>query len=198
MVIANLNAHLTLHSMSLPSCASIINFIFNILENYTLDYDSLSFHRMTEAMKFAYAKRTFLGDFETEDLVEVMRSLKEKNYANFIKSKINDTHTFNRNVTHYGAKFVAAEDHGTAHMSILAPNGDAISVTSSINFKLGAFFASQQTGIIMNNQMDDFSTPGVVNVYGISPSPANFVRAGRHPMSSMSPTIIVDAMGDVR
>lgn len=184
--------------MPLPSCASIINFIFNILENYSLDYDSLSFHRMTEAMKFAYAKRTFLGDFETEEVLEVMMSLKDKNYANFIKSKINDTHTFSRNVTYYGAEFVTPEDHGTAHMSILAPNGDAISVTSSINFKLGAFFASQQTGIIMNNQMDDFSMQGVVNVYGIPPSPANFVRPGRHPMSSMSPTIIVDEKGDVR
>lgn len=153
---------------------------------------------MTEAMKFAYAKRTFLGDDDSDDILEIMNNLKSRNYADFIRSKINDTRTFNRNVTYYGAKFVGADDHGTAHMSIFASNGDAISVTSSINFKLGAFFVSKQTGIIMNNQMDDFSTPGVVNVYGIPPSPANFVRPGKHPLSSMSPTIITDENGDVR
>lgn len=153
---------------------------------------------MTEAMKFAYAKRTFLGDDNSEELLEIIEELKNKNFANFIKSRINDTHTYDRNVTYYGAKFSPSEDHGTAHMSILAPNGDAISVTSSINFKLGALFASKQTGIILNNQMDDFSTPGVVNVYGIPPSPANFVRPGKRPMSSMSPTIVTDLNGDLR
>ncbi len=83
-------------------------------------------------------------------------------------------------------------------MNILAANGDAISVTSTINYKLGAFFASQQTGIILNNEMDDFSNPSAVNIYGIPPSPANFVKAGRCPVSSMAPSIVTDEKGDVR
>lgn len=172
--------------------------MFNIIENYQLSYDSTTFHRLTEAMKFAYAARTYLGDDDSEELIEVMKNLKSKNYANLIKSKLNDFHTINGNVSYYGARFVAPDDHGTAHMSILAPNGDAISVTNSINFKLGAFFASESTGIIMNNQMDDFSTTNAVNIYGIPPSPANFVRPGRHPLSSMSPTIITNENGEVR
>ena len=57
---------------------------------------------------------------------------------------------------------------------------------------------SESTGIIMNNEMDDFSTPGQTNAYGYPPSPANFIRPGKRPMSSMSPTIVTDANGDVR
>lgn len=56
---------------------------------------------------------------------------------------------------------------------------------------------SPSTGIILNNQMDDFSTPGVVNFYGIPSSPSNFIQPGKRPMSSMCPSIITDENGDL-
>ena len=65
-------------------------------------------------------------------------------------------------------------------------------------FSFGSLFVSESTGIIMNNEMDDFSTPGQHNYFGYPPSPTNFICPGKRPMSSMSPTIVTDENGDVR
>ena len=65
-------------------------------------------------------------------------------------------------------------------------------------FSMGSMRRSQSTGIILNDEMDDFSTPGVINVYGIPASPANFVKPEKRPMSSMCPSIIVNNKGDVK
>lgn len=69
-------------------------------------------------------------------------------------------------------------------------------MTATVNYKLGAFWRSESTGIIMNNEMDDFSTPGYVNIYGIPASPANFIQPGKNPLSSMMPSILIDQQGN--
>ena len=71
-------------------------------------------------------------------------------------------------------------------------NGDAVAFTSTINTYFGAKYGGRYTGIIYNNQMDDFSTPGSANSFGYQPTAANFIRPGKRPMSSMSPTIVID------
>lgn len=114
-------------------------FILSILQNYSWTSDSeedLQYHRIVEAWKWTYAQRSYLGDpFDplfTEDIQDLVTKLTSQSYAFETSLKINDSWTFN-DPFHYGANFSLPEDHGTTHLSILAPNGDAVAVTSTIN-----------------------------------------------------------------
>ncbi|KAG8223925.1 hypothetical protein J437_LFUL003732 [Ladona fulva] len=130
--------------------------------------------------------------------VLLMKNLTSKEYAVGIRKELSDMKTW-QEPEHYGAVLSQPEDHGTAHISIVSPDGDAVSVTSTINLLLGAVARSQSTGIILNDEMDDFSAPNITNAFGIPPSPANFIKPGKRPFSSMCPLIFVNnETGDVR
>jgi gamma-glutamyltranspeptidase len=68
----------------------------------------------------------------------------------------------------------------------------AVAITSTINTIMGSKMIGKRTGILFNNEMDDFSTPGVSNTYGLPPSPSNFIKPGAQPLSSMCPIIVAD------
>ncbi|XP_058828929.1 scoloptoxin SSD14-like [Topomyia yanbarensis] len=190
----------TVYSAALPGGGTILVHMLNVLSGYDhLDLDDpKTWHRLVESFKHAYGIRTRLGDPSfVAGIEELIRNLTSKDYADYIRSKIDDDCTFT-DYEFYGADFTTPEDHGTAHVSVLAPNGDAVSVTSTINDYFGAHLMSSQTGIILNGEMDDFSTPGVINIFGVPASPANYIAPGKRPLSSMSPTIVVDRNGDVR
>lgn len=132
----------SLHSCPLPSSGHVINFIFNVLNGYGFEkqsyehhlQDKLIFHRIIEAFKFAFAKRSFLGDEPNSLVVQnVVKQLDNPEYAEIIRRTISDDSTYN-DFQHYGANMSVVEDHGTGHISILAPNGDAVAITSTINF----------------------------------------------------------------
>jgi gamma-glutamyltranspeptidase/glutathione hydrolase/leukotriene-C4 hydrolase len=185
-----------LYSMPLSGSGALLVFIMNLLRSYDLKHDALSYHRIMEAYKLAYARRSELADPEFVASVDALvKNLTSLDYANELRKKIDDKKTHN-NVEYYGGQFSTPEDHGTAHISILAPNGDAISATGTINYILGSLRRSK-TGIVLNDEMDDFSTPGKENIYGIPPSEANYIKPGKRPMSSMAPTIVVNADGNV-
>ncbi|XP_049271173.1 scoloptoxin SSD14-like [Rhipicephalus sanguineus] len=188
-----------------------------------LQNDALTLHRFVEACKFGYAKRSLLGDPRFDDLnddrrptrwrerddkltrqsnlglpgnLQVLRNLTSWDYANATRWKIDDDRTYHDPV-HYGLDVAPApENKGTAQLSLWDDDGDALSITSTINGYYGSLIRSS-SGVIFNNQMDDFSTPGVSNFWGLAPSPANFIEPGKRPQSSMSPTVVVDSDGDV-
>lgn len=108
--------------------------MMNLLRGFDLQHDALSYHRIGEAFKFAFAERTFLGDEPTAEMKELIGNLSSINYANQMRKLIKDDRT-SQDYEYYGAKFTNEEDRGTAHISIVAPNGDAVSVTSTINSK---------------------------------------------------------------
>ncbi|XP_042208177.1 scoloptoxin SSD14-like isoform X2 [Homarus americanus] len=194
----------TLYSVPPPGSGLIVGFILNIMDEYKLTPDSmnekniiLTHQRLTEAMKWAYAKRTELGDADFVDMTELTRNLTSDDFAKSIRNQIMDNYTF-QDPEHYGAITSVQDNHGTAHFSLLAPNGDAVSVTSTVNLYFGAGIRSLQTGIVLNDEMDDFSAPNITSFFGIPPSPANFIRPGKRPLSSMCPVVLVDKNGDVR
>jgi gamma-glutamyltranspeptidase/glutathione hydrolase/leukotriene-C4 hydrolase len=201
---ASLN--LTLYSVPPPGSGAVLAAILNIMQQSNdSDEDALFYHRLVEAFKFAYAARSRLGDPTGDpDLTEVVNQLVAQltsaDWGQHQYNLINDTATQTNISVYYGADFMGSlvSDHGTAHISVLAANGDAVAATSTINQVFGSGLLSPGTGIILNDEMDDFSFPEFANDYNLPPSPANYARPGKRPLSSMSPAIFIDPGGRVR
>ncbi|XP_078033870.1 glutathione hydrolase 1 proenzyme [Augochlora pura] len=181
-----------------PGSGAILTFIMNLLHGLIpTTNENVMWQRFVESFKWAYAKRTQLADPDYSPIDSLVKNLTSKTYADGIRNKIKDDST-NNSPEYYGAVTVTPEDSGTSHVSVLAPDGSAVSVTSTINQVFGSMLRSKSTGIIFNDEMDDFSAPGITNGFDLPPSPANFIRPGKRPMSSMSPTIVIDEKEEVR
>lgn len=133
-ITAHLKDNKKLHTIPLPGSGPLVAFILNVLNKYLPEkVSTVAMQRIAETFKYAYAKRTLLGDDHfVESAKKVVQNLTNIDFAMEIRKLINDTKTVN-DYKHYGAEFDQGEDHGTAHVNILAPNGDAISVTGTIN-----------------------------------------------------------------
>jgi len=92
---------------------------------------------------------------------------------------------------YYGYKWNQLRDHGTSHFCIVDSERNAVSMTTTVNYPFGALMLSPSTGIVLNNEMDDFSTPTEISPDMLPPAPANFIRPNKRPLSSMSPTIVL-------
>ncbi len=166
--------------------------ILNILEHFDLKNldDSTRLHVIAEAMKLAFADRAYwLGD---PAFVNVPRGLIAKTYAAGLAQKINLTNT------------MALPEHGlppdwqtdlfkkhTTHFCTADAAGNWVACTATINTSFGSKVVIPGTGVLMNNQMDDFSIqPGVANHFGLVGADANSVAPGKRPLSSMSPAIV--------
>lgn len=119
-----------LYSVPLPASGLTLSLILNVLKGYKPEESLTYFQRIVEAYKFAYGRRTLLGDERLDP--EMLNNFSNPSFAKHIREMIRDNETFN-DVHHYGAQFANTEDHGTAHINILTANGDAVAVTSTIN-----------------------------------------------------------------
>jgi len=105
------------------------------------------------------------------------------------RNRISDHHTLN--VSQYDPDgFESLETHGTSHIVTGDSSGMAITFTSTINLIFGSQVIVPETGVLMNDEMNDFSIPGKSNEFGFIPSPSNFIRPGKRPFSSITPTIV--------
>ena len=188
-------------SMPPPSSGGVhIVQMLNILEPYdleTLGHNSVgAVHLMAEAMKFAYADRSrWLGDSDYFDVP--ITKLTSKDYAKKQRSLISLNKIFPINEAG-GIESKDNEGNDTTHFSIVDAHGNAVAATLTINLSFGSGMIADGTGIILNNEMDDFSSaPGIPNAFGLVGSEANSIASGKRPLSSMTPTIITEN-GQVR
>jgi gamma-glutamyltranspeptidase/glutathione hydrolase len=181
-------------SMPPPSSGGVhVIEILNILEGFplaTLGQDSAGeIHYMAEAMKLAYADRAkYLGD---PDFVKVpVAGLTSKAYADELRKTILPDRA--RPSSEIGAgNPLPYESDQTTHYSIVDADGNAVSNTYTLNFSYGVGLVAAGTGVLLNNELDDFAAkPGVPNAFGLVGSEANAPGARKRPLSSMSPTMV--------
>ncbi|PON36816.1 Gamma-glutamyltranspeptidase [Trema orientale] len=183
---------LKLLAMPPPSGGPPMILMLNILSQFGFPSGisgSLGVHRQIEALKHAFSLRMNLGDPDYVNVSKVLSDMLSPEFARELRKKIDDNRTFDPN--HYGGKWNQLHDHGTTHVSIIDHQQNAVSMTTTINVYFGSKMLSPSTGIILNNQMDDFSIPANVSKGIRPPAPANFIRPGKRPLSSMTPTIVL-------
>ena len=166
--------------------------ILNILEGYPLKElgfrSAQSVHYQIEAMRHAYVDRnSYLGD---PDFVKnPLERLLSKDYAAKMRAVIDPAKAGVSKDIKPGV--APHEGSNTTHYSIIDKWGNAVSVTYTLNDWFGAKVTAAKTGVILNNEMDDFTAKiGVPNLYGLVQGEANAIQPGKRPLSSMSPTIV--------
>jgi gamma-glutamyltranspeptidase/glutathione hydrolase len=191
-----------------PSSGGIVLMeALNILEGYQLDKlgrSPVALHLTVEAYRRAFFDRAeFLGD---PDFAKIpVAQLTDKKYGAAWRASLNPdratvSHDLKRpaeftQLERYAAlhrpAIYANEPEDTTHYSVVDPDGNAVSVTTTLNGSFGSFVTADGLGFLLNNEMDDFaSAPGVPNMYGLIQGPANEIGPGKRPLSAMTPTMV--------
>jgi len=180
-------------SMPPPSSGGVhLIEMLNILEGYDLakrGRGEQSLHTMIEAMKRAYADRAvFMGD---PDAVKMpITGLISKKYAAALRAGIGDKATPAASIR--PGKPADYEGNNTTHFSVIDRDGNAVSNTTTLNFSYGLGLVADGTGVLLNNELDDFTAkPGAANAYELVGFNANLPGPGKRPLSSMTPTIVL-------
>ncbi|MEW8505968.1 MAG: gamma-glutamyltransferase [Candidatus Thiodiazotropha sp.] len=182
---------LKITSAAPPSSGGIaLMTMLNILQGFNLaaQSDTQRTHLLVEAMRRAYRDRAdYLGDPDYVDIP--VEALTHPWYAAGLARDIQ----LHRASPSVGNLSSAEEGRDTTHFSILDDEGNRVAATLSINYPFGSGFVVPGTGVLLNDEMDDFSaSPGVPNVYGLIGGEANAIAGGKRMLSSMTPTFVED------
>jgi gamma-glutamyltranspeptidase/glutathione hydrolase len=184
--------NMKLISASLPSSGGLVlSEIFNMLAQFDLESMTKAqrIHTIVETMRRAYRDRAeYMGD---PDFVDV--PVKQLVSADYIKTLVQgiDKHQATPSSTLKSVTQPSGAGVDTTHFSIIDKQGNKVSATLSINYPFGSCFVAKGTGVLLNDEMDDFAAkPGVPNVYGLVGSHANAIEPGKRMLSSMTPSIV--------
>jgi gamma-glutamyltranspeptidase/glutathione hydrolase len=182
-------------SMPPPSSGGVhLIEMLNILEGFPppemASASPATLHLMIEAMKLAYADRAeYLGDSDAVDVP--IERLTSKDYAATLRAGI-DPKKARLSVDIRAGEAPASSGGNTTHVSIVDRDGNAVANTTSLNFNYGLGLTAGQSGILLNNTLDDFAAkPGAPNAFGLTGGAANAPGPNKRPLSSMTPTIVL-------
>jgi len=175
----------------------VMGLALNLIEPYNFavmtNESSLAQHYMIEAWKWAYSDRMAIADPAYVDMDPVMEAMLSKDHAAILRQQFSSTTTYPP--AHYVDLVNPVEasilDSGTSHLSAVDAKGNVVALTSTVNLSFGSKILSPKTGVVLNNEMDDFSTPNQTNFFGQPPSQANFIAPYKKPLSSMTPTLVM-------
>jgi gamma-glutamyltranspeptidase/glutathione hydrolase len=183
----------TIITMPPPSSGGVALIqMLRVLESYQLNkmpHNSATYlHLLAEVMKYAFADRAqYLGD---PDFIKApIQLLTSKEHASWIRARISAVKT--HPAKHYGLSNLNVEQGGTSHFSVLDRFGNAVACTVTINTRFGSKVVVPKTGIVLNNEIDDFFIHPSGNTYGLLGNEANSLQPKKRPLSSMAPTIIL-------
>ncbi|KAI0479524.1 gamma-glutamyltranspeptidase [Xylariaceae sp. FL0804] len=184
-----------LYSSGAPSSGAVCLATLKIMEGYDGEDTgdgNLTLHRLDEAMRFAYGAHQRLGDpGYLSDVDKLEARMLDAAGAAYVRRRILDNTT--QPVKAYNPDEVyAGESHGTSHIVTADGSGMAVSSTTTVNLLFGNLLMVPSTGVILNNEMNDFSIPGVRNEFGYAPSASNYVRPRKRPLSSITPVVVED------
>ncbi|KFV99890.1 Gamma-glutamyltransferase 5, partial [Fulmarus glacialis] len=197
-----LNNHTTVFSPGPPMGGAVLMFILKILEEYKLHEASLTtpqekvetYHRIAEALKFGNVLKPHISDPAFSEAQVTVGTMLSDKIAELARSRIDDhgdhpLNHYNLLESIYNHRY---KSKGTSHISVLAADGSAVSATSTINYPFGSFVYSNQTGIILNNELADFC------IANRSIKPVLSASAlGEKPPSAMVPSILISKTGDM-
>lgn len=178
---------------SAPSSGAVLLSILKTMEHfpdtpYEMD-DVLHTHRLIEATKFSYGERSMFGDpafvknVTRLEALAIQDDIGQARHRRIWDDGVHPVEDYNPE------HFLAKEDHGTSHLSAVDEHGMSISITTTVNGYWGSALITPD-GILLNNDMDDFSSPDRSNLFGYVPTPANYIAPYKRPLSSMCPFMV--------